>query len=279
MVKPTTRREEGNVRRLVYGIIAISLSVISMVSSASADSVLSTVLGRGSVRIAIVTGNAPWVFVDANGELQGYDVEISKLLAKALGVTIDFVRTDTAGRVAQLQTHKADVTIATFTPTLDRMKTISFTDAYVIDGLQVMVSGKRSDLNSIRDFKQGAKIGLARGSTAAQALAKYIPQATVVEFPSTADLAQAIESGQVDGTASNNGLVTATIEQGGGKFKALPELMGLEDDAIGLPQGDFVWWQWLNQFVHQINTDGSNYELYVKWFKHEPPSFVKKAAE
>jgi len=269
--------EEEDVRRLVLITIAAALAAIVAPRGAAADSILSTVLSRGAIRIAIVTGNAPWVFVDANGELQGYDIEIAKLLAKALGVTIDFVRTDTAGRVAQLQTHKADVTVATFTPTLDRMKTVSFTDPYVIDGLQVMVSGKRDDLNSIQDFKPGAKIGLARGSTAAQAVAKYIPQATVVEFPSTADLAQAIESGQADGTASNNGLVAATVEQGGGKFKALPELMGIEDDAIGLPQGDFVWWQWLNQFVRQINNDGTNYELYVKWFKHEPPSFVKKA--
>ncbi len=266
-------------RRLALAAVAVALAAVATPHVAAAQSILQNVLGRGSVRIAIVTGNAPWVFVDPNGELQGYDIEISKLLAKDLGVTIDWVRTDTAGRVAQLQTHKADVTVATFTPTLDRMKTVSFTDAYVIDGLQVMVSGSRNDLNGIKDFKQGARIGLARGSTAAQALAKYIPQATVVEFPSTADLAQAIESGQVDGTASNNGLVAATVEQGGGKFKALPELMGTEDDAIGLPQGDFVWWQWLNQFVHQINNDGSNYALFVKWFKHEPPAFVKKAPE
>jgi ABC-type amino acid transport substrate-binding protein len=174
MVKRTASAEEEDVQRLAFGLI-ISLSVIALTSTAFADSILNTVLGRGSIRIAIVTGNAPWVFVDANGELQGYDVEISRLLAKALGVTIDFVRTDTAGRVAQLQTHKADATVATFTPTLDRMKTISFTDPYVIDGLQVMVSGRRTDLNSIKDFKQGSKIGLARGSTAAQALAKSIP--------------------------------------------------------------------------------------------------------
>jgi polar amino acid transport system substrate-binding protein len=262
--------------RLVLAILAAAIAVVVSPRAPQAASLLSDVLSRGAVRVAIVTGNAPWVFVDANGDLQGYDIEISQLLGKALGVNVEFVRTDTAGRVAQLQTHKADVTIATFTPTLDRMKTISFTDPYVIDGLQVMVSGSRSDLNSIKDFKPGAKIGLGRGSTATQALAKYIPQATVVEFPSTADLAQAIESGQVDGTASNNGLIASTVAQGGGKFKALPDLMGIEDDAIGLPQGDFIWWQWLNQFVHQINNDGSNYKLYVKWFGHEPPDFVKK---
>ena len=29
-----------------------------------------------------------------------------------------------------------------------------------------------------------------------------------------------------------------------------------EDDAIGFPQGDFVWWLWLNRFVREINEDG-----------------------
>jgi hypothetical protein len=42
-----------------------------------------------------------------------------------------------------------------------------------------------------------------------------------------------------------------------------------------LPQGDFVWWMWLNHFVHQINDDGTNYTLWVKWFGTEPPPFVK----
>jgi len=42
------------------------------------------------------------------------------------------------------------------------------------------------------------------------------------------------------------------------------------------PQGDFVWWLWLNRFVREINADGTNYTLWVKWFGDAPmPSFIK----
>jgi hypothetical protein len=49
-----------------------------------------------------------------------------------------------------------------------------------------------------------------------------------------------------------------------------------EDDAIGFPQGDFVWWLWLNRFVREINEDGTNYTLRIKWFGDAPmPAFIK----
>ena len=45
---------------------------------------------------------------------------------------------------------------------------------------------------------------------------------------------------------------------------------------MGFPQGDFVWWLWLNRFVREINEDGTNYTLWVKWFGDSPmPSFIK----
>lgn len=244
-------------------------------SARAADSLLADVLSRGTLRVAITPGNPPWCYVDPNGELMGYDADIANALGKALGVQVQFVRTDTAGRVAQLQAHKADVTISTFTPTLDRMKTIAFTDPYAIDGMQVLVRAD-SKINTIKDIPKGARVGVGRGSTLEGAIARNIPQASIVEFPGNADIAQAIASQQVDAIAANNGMITTTFKSGNGQYKLIPQLMGVEDDAIGLPQGDFTWWLWLNGFVHQINNDGTNYALYEKWFGQEPPSFVHK---
>lgn len=262
-------------KRRTLGILAALVLAVVTTTAAHAQNTLATVLGRGTIRVALAPGNPPWAFVDPQGNLQGYDVEIANLLAKALGVTVEWVRTDTAGRVAQLQTHKADVTVATFTPTLDRMKTIAFTDPYAIDGMQVLVPAN-SPVKDIADFPKGARIATSRGSTLAQAIQKNVPQAQLVELPTNADLVQAIDSGQVDGIAANNGMITETFKTGNGKFRLIPKLMGIEDDAIGLQQGDFPWWLWLNAFVHQINNDGSNYALYTKWFGQEPPPFVHK---
>lgn len=264
-------------RRRAIGILVLLLLLLGVgpYRAHAADSLLADLLSRGTLRVAVAPGNPPWCYVDPNGDLIGYDVEIAKALGKALGVKVQFVRTDTAGRVAQLQAHRADVTVSTFTPTLDRMKTIAFTDAYSIDGLQVLVRAG-SGITTLSDFPKGARIGVGRGSTLEGAIAKNVPQATIVEFPGNADLAQAIGSQQVDAIAANNGMITTTFKSGHGKYKLIPKLMGTEDDAIGLPQGDFTWWLWLNQFVHQINTDGTNYTLYRKWFGQEPPAFVRK---
>jgi ABC-type amino acid transport substrate-binding protein len=257
-------------------LVIVPAGSAAVTEACAADSILNDVLRRGSIRIAVNTGNEPRQFADENGELKGYDIDIANELAKLLGVTIDFVRTDVAGRVAMLQSHKVDITIATFTPNLERLKTVAFTDPYTTDVLTLMSRTDRKDLASLKDFdKPEIKIALGRGSTAAKALAKYVPKATIVELPGLADIISAIDAKQVDATCSNDGLVNWTVKKSDGKYRAAAALGEPEDDSIGLPQGDFVWWMWLNHFVHQINDDGTNYTLWAKWFGSEPPSFVK----
>ena len=143
-------------RRLFVGVAALMVAMTELLAvgggAQAADSILTDVLRRGTVRIAISTGNPPTRFEDENGNLQGYDIDIANHLAKQLGVTIEFIRTDTAGRVAMLQTKKADITIASFTPNLERLKSVGFTDPYLTDVLTLMSRADRKDLASLADF-------------------------------------------------------------------------------------------------------------------------------
>ena len=41
----------------------------------------------------------------------------------------------------------------------------------------------------------------------------------------------------------------------------------------------FVWWMWLNHFVREINDDGTNYTLWVKWYGEVPRALCQAAAE
>ena len=97
-------------KRLSIGILTLMLAIPALPvgdrTAHAADSILTNVLHRGTVRIAITTGAPPTRFEDENGTLQGYDIDIANLLAKQLGVTIDYIKTDTAGRVAMLQTKR-----------------------------------------------------------------------------------------------------------------------------------------------------------------------------
>ena len=107
-------------KRILVGGLALMLAMpvlpIGDRGAHAADSILTDVLHRGTVRIAITTGAPPTRFEDENGNLQGYEVDVANRLAKDLGVTIDWIKTDTVDRVAMLQTKKADITISTLTP-------------------------------------------------------------------------------------------------------------------------------------------------------------------
>jgi ABC-type amino acid transport substrate-binding protein len=176
-----------------------------------------------------------------------------------------------------LQTKKADLTIASFTPNLERLKTVGFTDPYLTDVLSLLSRTDRKDLAKLADFdKPEVKIAIPRGSTAAKAIATYVPKATIVEFSGNADTIAALDAGQVDAMCSGDALLNYTAKNSEGKYHNAGALGPPEDDAIGFPQGDFVWWPWLNRFVREINEDGTNYTLWVKWFGDAPmPAFVK----
>jgi polar amino acid transport system substrate-binding protein len=262
-------------RRLLVGVLALMLAVGRVAHAA--DSILTDVLRRGTVRIAVSLGAPPTRFEDENGNLQGYDIDIANLLAKDLGVTIEWIKTDTAGRVAMLQTKKADITIAAFTPNLERLKSIGFTDPYLTDVLSLLSRTDRKDLATLADFNRPeVKIAIPRGSTAAKAIATFAPKAAIVEFSGNADTIAALDAGQVDAMCSGDALVNWTAKNSEGKYRNAAALGPPEDDAIGFPQGDFVWWLWLNRFVREVNEDGTNYTLWVKWFGDAPmPSFIK----
>jgi polar amino acid transport system substrate-binding protein len=271
----------AGVRRLLRCGLALVLVMAALPTgdrtAHAADSILTEILRRGTVRIATAVATRPLRFEDENGNLQGYEIDIANRLAKDLGVTIDWVKTKSVGRVAMLETKQADITIASFTPNLERLKTIGFTDPYATAQLSLLSRTDRKDLGSVVDFNRPeVKFAIPRGTTMATVIATYAPKATVVEVAGFADMIAALEAGQADAMLIPEAMVNWTAKNSGGKYHNAGAVGPPEEDAIGFPQGDFVWWMWLNRFVREINEDGTNYTLRIKWFGDAPmPAFIK----
>jgi polar amino acid transport system substrate-binding protein len=228
---------------------------------------LTSVISSGTLRIAIIVPSPGYAVKDASGNYTGYEADIANLLAKDLGVKAQFVETDNPGRVTTVQTGKADVAIATFTSNLDRMKVINFTDPIDI-GVEVLMGSSSSALSNLSDFnKAGIKIAVATGGTQVQDVKTALPLATEVQFPSPDDAIQALVSGQVDAAATGNTTVGQYMAASPGKLKQIQgNLAPPVLNGIGLVQGDFTWWNYLNFFVHTINANGTSCTLWQKYF-------------
>jgi len=101
-----------------------------------------------------------------------------------------------------------------------------------------------------RRFQQAeVKIAIPRGSTAAKAIATYTRRPPSSSFGQRRHDRRARRQPGGRHVAAVTRWVNYTAKNSGGKYRNAAALGPPEDDAIGFPQGDFVWWLWLNRFV------------------------------
>ena len=89
----------------------------------------------------------------------GYDVQIAKLIAKELGVTLEIKAIEWDGLIPALEAGEIDLIIAGMSPTEKRKLSIDFSDTYFDSHLVMVIRNDSSYVNahSIQDF-EGAKI-------------------------------------------------------------------------------------------------------------------------
>ncbi len=251
----------------------VGLSAALALPAAAQDvNVLNQVIERGTVRIAIIGGNAPYSSITPSGEPEGYDIDIANQLAAALGVKPEFCITDIPGRVVSLQSGKVDLTIANFTRTVERSKVIAFTDPYLVVGLQFVTQANRDDLNTVEDLnKPEIKVGITRGGTAETSVVQAAPNATISRFDNVNDTLLALQSNQTDAMSQDNLYASGLLKDNEGKYKTLPGIYSREDISIGLPAGQYDWHRVVNTWVEQFNATGENNRVFKKWFGYDLP--------
>ena len=87
--------------------LLIPLLIAFIAGSASAD-VLDEILERGTIRVGVAEF-APWTIKTASGELIGFEIELSKSLAKDMGVTPEFKVYEWDNLIPALQKGEIDI--------------------------------------------------------------------------------------------------------------------------------------------------------------------------
>ena len=94
------------------------------------DDLLDEVLAAGVLVVSTDPNYAPWSFLNDEGQLDGFDVDVAKEVASRLGVALQFETPDWDMVVAGNWGGRWDVSIGSMTPTDARALVLWFTDPY-----------------------------------------------------------------------------------------------------------------------------------------------------
>lgn len=147
---------------------AITLTILSGCSKAE-DKTTSSEAENSKLSITFATEGAykPFNYVDSEGKLVGFDVDIANALCEKMNAKCDIVAQDWDGIIPGLIAKKYDAIIAGMSITEERSKVIGFSEPYFINSLVYL--GKKSDAVDTA-YLTKRSIGAQRSTVASQYL-------------------------------------------------------------------------------------------------------------
>lgn len=197
--------------------------------------VLQALAPHGVLRASINLGNPILANTDkTTGEPGGVSVDLARAFAERLGVGLELVVFDTAGKsVEAVADEKADIGFFAIDPV--RGAQIAFTQAYVlIEGSYLVRDDSPLKANEDVD-RAGHRIAVGKGSAYDLYLTRELKHAQIVRAPSSPTVVQTFLEQALDVAAGVRQQLEADARQHAG-LRLLPGRFMVIQQAMGLPK-------------------------------------------
>ena len=231
-------------------------------------STLNDITERGELRVGFEAGYLPFEMADKKGNFIGFDIDVAKEMAKAMGVKFVPVNTAWDGIIPALVTNKFDIIMGGMTITQERNLKVNFADPYIVVGQAILLNNKHEGtVTSYKDLNDPKFTVTSRmGTTGEQAIKRMIPKATYKGFESEAEAGMEVINGKADALIYDLPFIGVLYSsQGQGKTVFLDQPFTYEPLAWAINQGDPDFLNFLNNFLRQCKGDGFYEKVYNKW--------------
>ncbi len=180
-------------------LIMVLVICLTMAACGAKGATLADVKKAGKISVATSPDFPPFESLE-NNEIVGIEVEIMKLIAKDLGVEIEFVQMDFDSVLVAIQAAKYDCAMSGITRDAKREKNMLFTDPYY-NAAQVIVVKADSSIKGKADL-EGKTVSVQSGTTAEAGCNDA--GIKVQGYTANADAKAALTTGKVDAWVVDN---------------------------------------------------------------------------
>ncbi len=232
----------------------------------------------GVVTVGMNAEYPPFEFVDEEGNITGFDVDLMTAIANEAGFDIEFVNTRWDGIFVALQSGEFDAVASAATITEEREEIVDFSNPYFNAGQMIAVREADAETISTPDDLAGLRVGVQSGTTGDIWASENIPGVEMVRYDEVTLAFQALASGNID-AVFNDGPVSAEIISQNPEMNVMLVGEPATDEFYGVAvQPDLPeLLDAINAGLEAIIENGTYQNIFMEWFGTEPPEMFQPA--
>ncbi|WP_319467371.1 transporter substrate-binding domain-containing protein [uncultured Pseudodesulfovibrio sp.] len=263
-------------KRIIAIVALLSLMLCAAMSASAADidlakkSTLEKIVQSGELRVGLEAGYMPFEMTDKKGNIVGFDVDLCKEMAKAMGVKLTVVNTAWDGIIPGLLSNKYDIISSGMTINQERNLKVNFANPYIVVGQTALIHKKyAAEIKSYKDLNNPKYIITSKlGTTGEQAVKRMFPKAQYKSFETESEAMLEVLNGKGAATVYDLPMTSIFYAERGkdAGMIFLNKPFTYEPLGWAINKGDPDFLNWLNNFLVQMKNDGRYDRIYNKWF-------------
>ena len=242
--------------RTVFLMFFVLLGSIALSADTTVDSDTTA-----PFRVALSGKYPPFSFYDNAGNLAGFDVDVSREIARRLNRKPEIIATEWDGILAGLLADKYDAIIGSMAITPERAKVVNFSSPYYQSGAQLFIHRDNpSKVYNIKECKN-KKISAVLGETYQRFLEENFPSIEVVTLKSSVEIFEMLQAKRITGFVTDRLVGSWQIKSAGRPFVPVGSMLYSEDIAIPVKKEDTVLLSQINQALSEMRRDGTMQQI------------------
>jgi polar amino acid transport system substrate-binding protein len=255
------------------------MRISSRVSLALSAAALALTIGAAQaqekIRIGTEGAYPPFNNLTADGQLEGFDIDIANALCEEMQVECEFVTQDWDGIIPALQANRFDAIIASMSITDERMKQVDFTNKYYNTPPAIVALNDTDIAGVSAEDLAGKSIGVQGSTTHANYSEATYTDSDVRLYPTADEYKLDLINGRID--AANDDITVLeewlATDEGAcckivGTITPVDEIHGL-GAGIAIRKGEDELREKFNAAIDAIRANGKYKEINDKYFSFD----------
>jgi len=253
----------------------LPLAALFGCGSSEPGDTLARIRARGALVVATEAEMRPFEYVQPDGSIAGFDVDLARAIADDLGVKLELRNVPWDSIIPELKSGRSDLIASAMTITEERGKAVLFSQPYFFTVTALLVNkAKASEIKSIADLdREGRVLAVKEGTTGEFAAQQRCPKARIVSHKNEDGAALDVAEGRADAFLYDLANVKQHQANHPDRTVLLPEPVTYEPYGLAVRHSDVTLMARVDAVIEAMRKDGRMAALMKR---HAPEGSLEK---